>query len=284
MHLAASSLLLAIAAGAIWAGRRRMGTAGSAAALYAAVLLWLRFGFSPPTPTSLLLLYGSVTTVAFAVYLTSSEAALRASWAPVRRVLIAPELRRVRLVLGPIIGGVVAWIVHGALTPDLLPPPAVRNAHPAPPGVLELRTTDHQEHPLVLDVVRATNPSRGRSADDPERRAAVERGRTVYYENCFFCHGDTLAGDGHYAAAMSPPPADFTAVSVLPMFVDGFFFWRIAKGGPGLPTEGTPFDSSMPAWERFLSEGDVWSVLTYLSDRTGLEPRKREVWPGHEAP
>ena len=60
------------------------------------------------------------------------------------------------------------------------------------------------------------------------------------------------------------------------MLQSSFLFWRIAKGGPGLPDEGTPWDSAMPAWEKFLSEEDMWSVILFLSDFTGFEPRSKE--------
>jgi hypothetical protein len=54
---------------------------------------------------------------------------------------------------------------------------------------------------------------------------------------------------------------------------ESFLFWRIAKGGPGLPGESTPWDSAMPVWENFLSEKEIWQVILYLYDATPWEPR-----------
>ena len=54
---------------------------------------------------------------------------------------------------------------------------------------------------------------------------------------------------------------------------ESFVFWRIAKGGPGLPREGTPWNSAMPVWENFLSEDEIWSVIIYLYEQTGRQPR-----------
>ena len=57
---------------------------------------------------------------------------------------------------------------------------------------------------------------------------------------------------------------------------DTFLFWRISKGGPGLPEEGGPWDTAMPAWEKFLKEDEMWEVILFLYDFTGQKPRARE--------
>ncbi|NOX72115.1 MAG: c-type cytochrome, partial [Alphaproteobacteria bacterium] len=56
-----------------------------------------------------------------------------------------------------------------------------------------------------------------------------------------------------------------------------FLFWRITKGGPGLPVEGTPWVSAMPVWEDMLKEDDVWKLISFLYDYTGYEPRSWEL-------
>jgi len=53
-------------------------------------------------------------------------------------------------------------------------------------------------------------------------------------------------------------------------------FWRIAKGGPGLPREGAPWNSAMPAWEDILTEEEIWAVIIFLYDQTGAQPRSWE--------
>src|SRR5881398_2783758 len=57
---------------------------------------------------------------------------------------------------------------------------------------------------------------------------------------------------------------------------ESFVFWRVAKGGPGLPREGTPWNSAMPKWEDFLTEREIWSVILFLYDQTGWTPRTWE--------
>src|SRR5207249_11069200 len=60
------------------------------------------------------------------------------------------------------------------------------------------------------------------------------------------------------------------------MLQEAYLFWRIAKGGPGLPKESKPWNSVMPAWEDRLSAEDIWKVIMYLYDATGYQPRRWE--------
>jgi hypothetical protein len=60
------------------------------------------------------------------------------------------------------------------------------------------------------------------------------------------------------------------------MLRETFLFWRIARGGPGLPDEGGPWASAMPAWEKFLTEEQIWDAILFLYDYTGRRPRAKE--------
>ena len=82
-----------------------------------------------------------------------------------------------------------------------------------------------------------------------------------------------MAGDGMYAHGLNPIPTNFTDPGTIPQLQESFLFWRIAKGGPGLPGEGGPWDSAMPAWEKFLTEEEIWDVILFLYDHTGFRPR-----------
>ena len=124
----------------------------------------------------------------------------------------------------------------------------------------------------------ADNPYRHLEHDDPAAFAEhVENGRRVYFQNCFYCHGDAATGDGMFAHGLNPIPTNFTDQGVLPMFQESFLFWRISKGGPGMPAEGGPWDSAMPVWENFLTEDEMWDALAFLYDYTGYQPRLQEV-------
>ena len=60
------------------------------------------------------------------------------------------------------------------------------------------------------------------------------------------------------------------------MLRETFLFWRVSKGGPGLPEEGGPWASAMPAWEKILKEEEIWDVILFLYDHTGTRPRAKE--------
>ncbi len=76
-----------------------------------------------------------------------------------------------------------------------------------------------------------------------------------------------------YAHGLNPIPTNFTDPGTIAQLQESFLFWRIAKGGPGLPAEGGPWDSAMPAWEKFLKEEEIWEVILFLYDHTGQRPR-----------
>ena len=74
-------------------------------------------------------------------------------------------------------------------------------------------------------------------------------GRALYAMNCRPCHGDSVAGDGPMADGFKLRPINFTDNGTIETIVEGYTFWRVTNGGPGLPTEATPWDSAMPEWK-----------------------------------
>ena len=115
---------------------------------------------------------------------------------------------------------------------------------------------------LLRDDLREAREAGLIEESDPEAFAArIESGRSVYYENCFYCHGDLMAGDGMFIHGLNPIPTNFQDPGTIPMLREAFLFWRIAKGAPGLPEEGGPWQSAMPAWELFLTEEEMWKRL-----------------------
>ena len=279
MYTAISFAAYGLVVGALFVLRRRLGVFGSAFAFSVLSLVYLRFGFAPPLPRSILIFNGGVLVVAVLLYVTSSEAGREAFWNPIRALMVERRRRPLLIALLAVIPGVVAWQSYAASLPSKSPPPMIRSIHPSPPAMLSFMPPG-AEQAKEIALVNAENPHRKLEQTNPgEFRKKVGHGKTVYYENCFYCHGDKLMADGHLAAAISPPPAKFSD-EVLPMFEETFFFWRIANGGPGLPDEGTPWDSVMPVWQKMLSEDDIWSVILYLYDRQALRPRTPEAAAG----
>lgn len=200
------------------------------------------------------------------IYVSSSEGAWREFARPFSELLrgrtaLTKPLRILVFILLPLLCG---WYFSSWTSGSVQPPGGSRVIHPTPPSSVTIKGKR-----MVLKEIKS-NPLR---ADSAHLAANIAAGHRVYYENCFFCHGDSLSGDGHFAKGFNPPPADFQDSGTIAQLTESFLFWRIAKGGPGLPGESAPWDSAMPVWENFLSEKEIWQVILYLYDATPWEPR-----------
>ncbi len=109
------------------------------------------------------------------------------------------------------------------------------------------------------------------------RQALIEKnlfeGRALYAMNCRACHGDSVSGDGPMADGFKLRPINFTDNGTLETIVEGYTFWRVANGGPGLPTEATPWDSAMPEWKLSLTEDERWKIIMAEYDLAEKTPR-----------
>jgi mono/diheme cytochrome c family protein len=227
---------------------------------------------SAPIPGQLYGWYLIATLVVILVYMSSTEASWEEFLSPFRSLLLGrtaltKPLRIAAFIAVPLICG---WYFSSRASGTASPPGGLRVIHPTPPGSVTFKGTRMK----LKDI--PTNPLRAHKADLPKN---IEEGRRVYYENCFYCHGDGLAGNGHFAQGFNPPPANFQDSGTIAQLTESFLFWRIAKGGPGLPTESAPWDSAMPAWENYLSDTEIWQVILYLYDAVPYEPR---TWGGDE--
>jgi len=164
----------------------------------------------------------------------------------------------------------VAFQVYTGMTSQPQPPISGRTVHPPPPGNISFQGKQ-------IDLLTVHNPYRDLADSDPQAFSAhVNAGRSIYYQNCVYCHGDNMEGDGMFAHGFDPIPANFQDPTTIAMLQESYLFWRIAKGAPGLPSESTPWFSAMPAWETFLSEEEIWDVILFLYDYTGQLPRASE--------
>ncbi len=227
----------------------------------------LRFGIRPPAPWSVLTLYMSIVLLAVLVFVSSDSDSWRDFMRPIRSTLVAPDKRLTRLgflIVLPLLFGYYAY-TQAAAKPQA--PPELRAVHPAPPGSIQFRGKEVQ-------ITGLDNPLR---KDQASFKKNVAAGEEIYIRNCVYCHGDNLDGKGHFAYGFNPPPANFQDPGTIAMLQEAFLFWRIAKGGPGLPKESTPWNSVMPSWEERLTEEQVWQVIMYLYDATRQQPRRWET-------
>ena len=102
---------------------------------------------------------------------------------------------------------------------------------------------------IPKEYAALSNPLEGKAS-------AADEGQQIYNTNCASCHGPEGMGDGPAAKALNPKPKPLAQEKGLS---DAYLYWRIAEGG-AMP----PFRSVMPAWKNFLSEEQVWQVVTYL--------------------
>jgi mono/diheme cytochrome c family protein len=158
--------------------------------------------------------------------------------------------------------------VYVRMNAPLQPPFFARTIHPASPSEITV-------HDKTINLDAGENPFRQLETSNPaEFRKHVENGRQVYYRNCVFCHGDNATGNGMFAHGLDPVPTNLT--ETIPLLRETFLFWRVSKGGPGLPDEGGPWDTAMPRWEQLLKEDEMWDAILFLYDFTGQRPRAKE--------
>jgi DMSO reductase family type II enzyme heme b subunit len=241
----------------------------AALVLIVAALLF-KYGIQPPMPFSVFSLYMAVTLMAVLVYVSSDSDSWRAFVAPIWATLTEPGRRPLRLFLGVVIPILVGYFAYSQAAARAEAPLELRAVHPAPPDSISFRGKEinlqHADTPIRKDVKQ--NPA--------NREKHLAAGAAAYIRNCVYCHGDLLDGKGHFAHGFNPQPADFVGPNTIAQLSEGFVFWRIAKGGPGLPKESTPWNSAMPAWEDRLTEEQIWQVIYYLYETTGHPPRVME--------
>jgi mono/diheme cytochrome c family protein len=217
---------------------------------------------SAPVPSSVVLQYMATVFVGALIYVSDNEARWREFKRPIIETLVQPSRRPLRIALLVLVPLLVGTLAYGRVKPTVAAPATLRSIHPAPPGQITFRGT-------TMVLAEVTNPLRA-----PDRiEDAFATGRTIYMQNCMACHGDDLGGNGYFAHGFNPAPIDFTNAGTLPQLTESFVFWRIAKGGPGLPREGAPWNSAMPAWEDILTEDEIWAVIVYLYRQTNAQPR-----------
>jgi mono/diheme cytochrome c family protein len=243
--------------------------------VWLAVLAVLKFAVKPAMPASVQMIYMTLTTIGIVLFVAANEARFQAFLAPLRAVFAgrAPKVVQALVLAGiPLLAGWGAWL---RTAPSWDAPFEPRVVHPEPPSSFSL-------HGQRIETATLKTPLRAANEKNPEElEKLTQEGKTIYYQNCFFCHGDALAGDGHFANAFSPIPANFRDVGTISMLQESFVFWRVSTGGPGLPKGATPWLSAMPVWQNFLKEDEIWKAILYIYAGSGSTPRTWDEEGGH---
>ena len=239
---------------------------------------WLLFAFginylprliglrSAPVPHSVQLEYMFIVVVGVLLHVSSDETRWRAFRRPLHAALVDRDKRWVRAALLVALPLLLGFTMYSQTKPTVDAPIQLRSIHPAPPSQITFKGKS-----MVLAGLENPLRTRGDMAEH------VRTGKRIYYQNCLPCHGDRLDGQGHFAHGFSPAPASFEDNGTIAQLTESYVFWRIAKGGPGLPREGTPWNSAMPVWENFLSEDEIWAVELFIYEQSGWKPRRWEA-------
>src|SRR5215510_13337375 len=195
----------------------------------------LRFVIQPPAPFSVLAEYMGIILLATLVYVSADSDSWRAFLRPLRATLVDRDKQMLRLVLMIVIPVLLGYYAYTQAAAKPQAPAELRAVHPAPPASIQFRGKE-------IQIAGLDNPLRKDQANLAKHIAA---GGETYIRNCMYCHGDNLDGRGHFAHGFNPPPANFQDPGTNAMLQEAFLFWRIAKGGPGLPKESTPWNSVM---------------------------------------
>ena len=242
-----------------------------AGAWWVGIYVLLRFGFTIPIPASVISIYMGIVSLAILAYLSSSQQRRDEVSRPLVRFMTEKRYTAFLGATAVAIPALAAANVYVQMNVPIEPPFFPRTIHPASPSEITV-------HDKTIPIDAGDNPFRQLETSNPEEfRKHVENGRQVYYRNCVFCHGDNLGGNGMFAHALNPIPTNFADGQTLANLSETFLFWRIAKGGPGMPEEGAPWDTAMPAWENFLKEEEMWDVILFLYDFTGERPAVRAL-------
>ncbi|MDF0667381.1 MAG: cytochrome c [Nitrospira sp.] len=238
-----------------------MGALGKPIILMVAMYLFLKFVLpnipgSAPLPSSLIFLYLLLTASGIVIYETLSGESKDAFWGPMQRFLTGEGsgglqvLRYGVLILFPLL---VGWETYGSTASSDLPPTEGRTIHPAPPG----------------EYTGLSNPV-------PKTPENIMQGKGFYAAFCSPCHGGNFDGKGPAARGFNPPPANFADPTTIAMLQESYLFWRIKKGGVGLPIEGAPWKSAMPRWEVELPDEWIWKIIMGEYDGAHQSPRTWE--------
>lgn len=221
-------------------------------------------------PVSLLTMYMFFVVVTVLCVFTFTEEKTRELFAPITALVENPKRRWLRNVVFVLVPAAVGYGVYRQALPSYDAPLELRSIHPAPPS--SIKAFGKRYNLMTLE-----NPLRKVAKEDPAKfKQLVKEGGAVYVQNCQYCHGDRLDGKGPYAQGLNPVPLNFQDVGTIAQLQESYLFWRIVTGGPGLPEEATPWSSSMPVWQDFLTEEEIWKVILFLYDYTGHSPRSWE--------
>jgi hypothetical protein len=231
----------------------------------------------PPIPWTLFITYMVMWSIGTFLFVSQDPETFREFRKPIVKTIVGEyKFAQIVMLIGmPIL---VGFATYSSIYPSYQEPVELRTVHPAPPATTKV-------HGKTYPLESTNNPFRVDEqdnykdsfpfldADKHEYMKYVTEGGTIFFQNCHYCHGDQLNGLGMFSHVFNPTPANFIDPGTIAMLQEAFIFWRVAKGGPGLPNESTPWSSAMPPWEEHLKTDEMWKVILFEYWYTGWHPR-----------
>ena len=134
------------------------------------------------------------------------------------------------------------------------------NANLPPPRIEKRLANGAVDASMERHAPRVTNPL-------PPTDQNLEDGMKIYTMNCALCHGGLDRKPSALANSFYPPAPNL--VSDTPDDPEWHIFYTIRTGVRY---------SGMPAWEKTLSEQDMWKVTALLSHLAKLPPAVQEYY------
>ena len=231
----------------------------------------------PPVPWTLLITYMMLWTIGTFLYVSQDPDTFAEFRKPIVKTVVG-DYKMARIIVFTALPLLVGFGTYKSLEPKFDEPVELRTVHPAPPATTKVHGKSYKleglQNPFRTDEQDNYKDSFPfLDAEKHEYMKAVTEGGTIFFQNCHYCHGDQLNGLGMFSHVFNPTPANFVDPGTIAMLRESFLFWRVAKGGPGLPNESTPWSSAMPPWEEHLNTEEIWKVILFEYWYTGWHPR-----------
>ena len=156
--------------------------------------------FPPLLPQTLMVQYMIITVIGILLYFAFDDEKWLEFKAPILSALRDDDKLIVRWVFLIAIPVIVGYTTYGIVKPSSEAPVELRQVHPAPPATLKVFNKSYDlatlENPIRQDILDTL--AQDKEAGWEKYQESVLAGRDVYYQNCFYCHGDLL--DGHTSA------------------------------------------------------------------------------------
>ena len=110
----------------------------------------------------------------------------------------------------------------------------------------------------------------------------ADKGKDIYFQRCWWCHGEEGAGDGAAGDTLIPPPRDFTSQmfkfkstpfdEISPTDEDLFQMIAGERTHNSIPNWTGMNDSSMPGWKDMFKDEEIWDLVEYVKVLAELDP------------